>query len=133
MQTEREYAISLGLAKPTRGRMSAEAHAAIAEARSKGMVFAARQTAPVGVNAEPLPAVRVAADPDAEPGIWESFAPTPEPLRSGMLTFVGEAGKVTVNSTEACIDCKTSFSYDYKCRTPRFRDWRTGTIYTLGG
>ena len=39
MTTRREYAISLGLAKPTRGRMSREAHAAIEKAESEGMNF----------------------------------------------------------------------------------------------
>lgn len=37
--TRKEYAISLGLAKPGRGRMSKEAHAAIAEAEARGQVF----------------------------------------------------------------------------------------------
>lgn len=37
--TRKEYAISLGLAKPGRGRMSKEAHAAIAQAEADGMVF----------------------------------------------------------------------------------------------
>src|SRR6478735_3618881 len=39
MTTKREYAISLGLAQPTRGRMSREAHAAIAKAEAEGMKF----------------------------------------------------------------------------------------------
>lgn len=40
MTTRREYAASLGLAIPnTRGRLSKEAHEAIAKAESEGMVF----------------------------------------------------------------------------------------------
>lgn len=39
MGTKREYAISLGLAVPGRGRLSREAHAAIAKAESNGMTF----------------------------------------------------------------------------------------------
>jgi len=37
--TKREYAVSLGLAKPARGRMSPAAYDAIAKAESEGMVF----------------------------------------------------------------------------------------------
>jgi len=39
MATEREYLVSIGLARPGRGRFSAEAKAARDEALSKGMVF----------------------------------------------------------------------------------------------
>jgi hypothetical protein len=37
--TQREYLISLGLAKATRGKFSREGHAALATAREGGMVF----------------------------------------------------------------------------------------------
>jgi hypothetical protein len=40
MMTRKEYAISLGLAKPGRGRMSKEAHEAISQALADGYVFA---------------------------------------------------------------------------------------------
>lgn len=39
MATEREYLVTLGLAKAGRGRFSAEAKAALAKAKSDGMVF----------------------------------------------------------------------------------------------
>lgn len=39
IQTKREYAVSLGLATMGRGRLSREAHAAIAKAEAEGMVF----------------------------------------------------------------------------------------------
>jgi hypothetical protein len=39
MTTKREYAISLGLATPGRGRLSREAHAAIDKAISEGKTF----------------------------------------------------------------------------------------------
>lgn len=47
MTTRREYAVSLGLAKFGRGRMSVEANAACDAAEAKGMVF----TEPVAVPA----------------------------------------------------------------------------------
>lgn len=40
MQSRKEYAISLGLAKPGRGRLSKEAWAAINQAEVEGVVFA---------------------------------------------------------------------------------------------
>lgn len=40
VQTEREYLVSKGLAKPSRGRFSKEAVAALADARKRGMKFA---------------------------------------------------------------------------------------------
>lgn len=39
MATKREYLVSLGLAKPGRGKFSREAHAALAKAEADGMVF----------------------------------------------------------------------------------------------
>lgn len=48
MKTKREYAISLGLAKEGRGRLSREAHAAIAKAESEGVKFA--ESGPVVVR-----------------------------------------------------------------------------------
>jgi hypothetical protein len=129
--TQREYAISLGLAKPTRGRMSADAWAAIHKAEADGMKFT--ETVPTrkvtgSVNANPLP------DPDAperKPGIFESFAPTPDPVRKGYLLFVKEnGGTIKVNSTEACRNCTCSFSY-CRCGKPTFVFWRTGEEYTL--
>lgn len=49
MMTRKEYAISLGLAKPGRGRMSKEAHEAIQKAIADGMVFAE------GSSVSPIP------------------------------------------------------------------------------
>lgn len=46
MQSRKEYAVSLGLAKPGRGRLSKEAWAAIRKAEEEGMVFA-EKSAPV--------------------------------------------------------------------------------------
>lgn len=44
--TKREYAISLGLAQPGRGRLSRAAHAAIAKAESEGMTFDVTESNP---------------------------------------------------------------------------------------
>lgn len=57
MTTRREYAASLGLAKPnTRGRLSKEAHEAIAKAEADGMVFTDNAKAkPVVLDSEGQP------------------------------------------------------------------------------
>ena len=56
MTTRREYAASLGLAKPnTRGRLSKEAHEAIAKAESEGMVFTDSAKAPKTQTLSPTP------------------------------------------------------------------------------
>jgi subtilisin family serine protease len=44
--TRRAYAVSLGLAKESRGRMSAKAYEAIASAEKSGMVFADTEATP---------------------------------------------------------------------------------------
>ena len=50
MTTKKEYAISLGLAKPGRGRMSLAAHDAIDKAISEGVVFTDSLTPPPNVT-----------------------------------------------------------------------------------
>lgn len=129
MQTEREYAISLGLAKPTRGRMSRVAHAAIADARAQGMTFSdavAVRKITSSVNANPLPAA-----PEDRPEAFDPYMPTPDTLRSGYLRFVKpNGGSLQVNATEACQNCKSSFSFCH-CEKPTFMFWRTGEVYRL--
>lgn len=71
MQTPREYLVSLGLAKPGKGRFSKEAVAALAAARAKGIQFKEAEVKPttprrprVAVKTEtPKPEVKV--DPKA--------------------------------------------------------------------
>ena len=46
MTTAREYLISKGLAKPGRGRLSRDAHAALAKAIAEGMTFTDSKPAP---------------------------------------------------------------------------------------
>lgn len=62
MQTRKEYAVSLGLASPGRGRMSKEAHEAIRAAEAEGMVFADKASPKpveiVNVKYEPQTKVR---------------------------------------------------------------------------
>jgi hypothetical protein len=118
MTSRREYAISLGLAKPTRGRLSQAAQDAIAKAESEGMTFTETQSVKPTVNGNPLPAE---PKPEKEPGIFETFAPTPDPIRSGYLLFRKEnGGTIKVNASEVCQNCMSSFAYCF-CRKPTFR------------
>ena len=55
MTTKKEYAISLGLAKPGRGRMSLDAHKAIDKAISEGVVFTDSLTPPPHSKPKPKP------------------------------------------------------------------------------
>lgn len=128
-QTKREYAISLGLAQPTRGRMSREAHAAIADAEAKGMTFADTAVArriTSSVNADPLPA----EVPTEHSGV-NGDTPTPPTLRQGYLPFVKEnGGTLKVHANEGCENCHDSFTFCH-CSNPTFRFWKTDEVYTL--
>lgn len=63
MQTRKEYAVGLGLAKPGRGRLSKEAWEAIHAAEADGMQFADKKPPTVTqsniVNVKPEPRVKV--------------------------------------------------------------------------
>lgn len=134
MQTKREYAISLGLAQPTRGRMSREAHAAIADAEKAGMTFAdavAARKVSSSVNANPLPS----QEPQGERAEVETdqYAPTPPTLRTGYLSFrKADGGTLEVFAKEGCEHCKDSFTFCH-CSKPTFTYWKTGEVYTLAG
>lgn len=65
--TKREYAVSLGLATMGRGRLSREAHAAIAKAEAEGMTFddAAKPVVNTPKAAKPVSVAKPAAAPSA--------------------------------------------------------------------
>src|SRR5690349_18485890 len=102
MQSKREYAISLGLAQPTRGRMSRQAHAAIADAEAEGMVFAdtvVKRKVTGSVNANPLPAEPVEHD-NRSPFDIDQHHPTPGMVRpKEYLRFVNGKNSLSVFST----------------------------------
>lgn len=123
----RDYLVSLGLAKPGRGRFSADAKAALAEAEKNGIKFlekGAITTTVVTINddGERVNEVR-SVDP---------YAPHPEPFRTdGFYKFVKEnGGSIKVSVSEACIHCKFSFGWCL-CPKPSFRYWRTGDVYVM--
>lgn len=86
--TQREYLISLGLAKPTRGKFSREGHAALATAREAGQVFdddhkvapVKREPAAASVDRSRMEDGR----PTTEPG--GVYPPTPPQLRVRLIS-----------------------------------------------
>lgn len=110
MTTKREYAISLGLAKPGRGRMSAAAHDAINKAISEGMTFSDTLKAPA--KTEKAPAAKATQDNSV-------IAPTAairEP--NGYSFFYMEGGKKRkVSNRTACYNCGYSVGW-HLCNAP---------------
>lgn len=115
--TKREYAVSLGLATMGRGRLSREAHAAIAKAEAEGMTFddavkvaptpKAHTDKPVKVKAEPVLNAQTIGD-----------VKTRYPIDT---IFVGKDsnGKTReVNARQACFHCGYSLT-SHACNEPR--------------
>jgi len=74
MATKREYLVGLGLAKPGRGRFSADAKAALAKAESEGVTFSDGKDASESPDSEPR-----APRPVSTKGEGQAFAYKPEP------------------------------------------------------
>lgn len=120
MQTKREYAASLGLAVAgARGRLSREAHAAITEAESNGLIFS---------DASP---VKVAPTPRAEKSAKSVTVNAPV-IVGEVVGLVGNGDldalyvgvdsrnkKVTVNARQVCrnsgyslVGCRCGLSHE---------------------
>ena len=118
MQTERDYLVSLGLAKPGRGRFSNEAKQALAKARSEGMTF---KGAPVP-RVEPSEAVSTVEAPSTRTGPMDAVT---NPYGQAFIrysegtTFTGTDSlgtKHTVDHRQAC-DCGYSL-LGHVCDSP---------------
>lgn len=119
MPTKREYAISLGLAKEGRGRMSREAHAAIDKAISEGMTF--DDPSPV-VSVKPAKPktdkpIRVARQPQGE-----SLGPVADIATrypdTQKFKGVDSKGKThIVNARTVCVPCGYSLT-SHRCNSP---------------
>lgn len=113
MTTKREYAISLGLAKPGRGRLSAEAHAAIQKAMGEGVVFS--DSTPTS------PAQTTKAPKDSKTPSETVIAPTAvvsEP-NGYKFFYIDDKGKRrNVSERTACYSCGYSVGWHY-CDTPK--------------
>lgn len=124
---KREYLMSLNppLAKEGRGKFSNAAKEALAKAEAEGIVFVDKKSvvstvATVNENGEIV----------SERREINIYAPHPDPIREGRLTFAGKGTKMTVSASEACVSCMHSFGWCY-CETPMFRYWKTGEVLSL--
>lgn len=111
MQTRREYAISLGLAVPGRGRLSAKAHEAINKAENSGMKFSDSPFVSARPNTGVQPSAIVKTD---------VFPADPTPTFAETVTFKGIVnGKtVIVDGRQVCSgDSGCGYSLSY-CRCP---------------
>lgn len=116
MTTKREYAISLGLAKPGRGRLSAAAHEAINKAISEGMTFSDSAPAPAEKNDKPKP------EPKSSSGDEKNFfGPTPDKRFNGGWYIVVNGKNKSVSGREVCRTCGYSLDY-HICNLPTIPD-----------
>lgn len=110
MQTRKEYAASLGLAKPGKGRMSKAAHEAIEKAIAEGMEFR---------DASPRPAAQKSAS-EPKPvknDAVNNFAGTPAPSHSGDWFTQVNGKRVTISEKSVCTTCGYSLAY-HACLSP---------------
>lgn len=121
---KRDWLVSKGLAKPGRGRFSADAKTAIAEAEKNGIVFADKS-----VTLSTVVFIDDNGERQEEKREVNPFAHHPEPIRTNdYYTFTGAKGfRLQVSVTEACNTCRYSLGWCY-CETPTFRHWRTGEV-----
>lgn len=133
MLTPKEYAVSLGLARPGRGRMPVAAHEAINKARAEGMQFAdpkvksspANNDKPQPPKVRGVSAPRFDKPPAASKSSSVSSAPDSIPQESPRLygdntywTYTNDKGKtVKVNGIQVCTHCKYSL-YWHRCSNP---------------
>lgn len=129
MIDKRTWLAERDLAKAgTRGKFSNAAKEALAKAEAEGIVFIDRKAAATLVTTVTVKdnGERVEEKKQVNP-----FAPHPPATRSGMLEFVGPYNrKISVNSTEACEQCRYSFGW-CKCNVPTFTYWKDGKTYSL--
>ena len=117
----RDYAISLGLAKPGRGRMSRAAHEAIAKAEAEGKTFS---DSPVKSDS-PKSNSDSADKPDSVKSNSEPkdfFGPTPNPIYNGGWYVVENGKRVDVSGKEVCRNCMCSLDY-HRCDSPILPAW----------
>ena len=110
METRREYAIRLGLAKPGRGRLSAAAHDAINKALADGMRFS-------DVPVSDSPVTSEEATKKNTEGTF--FGDTPEPLYNGGWYVVEDGNRISISGKEVCRTCMNSLDY-HRCNAPTF-------------
>ncbi len=113
--TKREYAVSLGLAKPSRGKFSTAAKEAIAAKEAEGYVFADATTATAPAPATKDEAKPVPADPRDSLYICPSDFRFPEEEWKAVAVVDGK--RVVYSMRECCNNCRCSLT-NHMCNTP---------------
>lgn len=117
----KDYAASLGLCKPGRGRMNAAALEAVAKARAEGMTFS-KEGAPKITVDRPKPEVTVTDKATKSEvvvkgkDIRQAAPMTSEPGTMWTGTFNGKIIK-NISGATCCTRCQVSLSY-HTCNTP---------------
>lgn len=126
MQTRREYAVSLGLAKMTRGRMGKEAKDAIAKAEAEGVKFSDSPSVSIVKNEDGTETKTVSNSSD------NYFGPTPDPRYPNDNWYVKGNKKMKVSNRAACANCLYSLLY-HVCDTPAALSGSTIEVVEYGG
>lgn len=144
--TPREYLVSLGLAKPTRGRFGKEAVKALEQARERGIVFDEPTVTPTKVyvkkeskDSAPEPAAPVdnpGVDPKAvrewakeEGHIVSDRGRIPGPVVNAYLAAKGSDAVLARNPNAVIQEAPRAFPEGQRFR---FRNQETGRTYTIG-
>lgn len=122
MQTRRDYLVSLGLAKPGRGKFSNDAKQALVKARAEGVKFsdddAPVKSAPVSLVKGDAP-VKETTAPKSEAGMTPYLTPDeyrfPEREYRGITFDNGKRKEVSLR--ECCNTCRVSL-VNHMCDSP---------------
>lgn len=128
MTTRREYAISLGLATPGKGRMSNAAHQAIEKAEAEGMQFTDAKPVTMKDKIEARKAkitesatrtAKVSAGLNnrlAQTAAQEAAEPLAKPFTGTFRAVMPDGSRKKLSDRTAC-QCGASLSFCY-CKTP---------------
>ena len=129
MQSKREYAASLGLAKAgARGKFSNAAKEAIAKAEAEGMKFSDVSTGPVSKPTGKPTVNSAGSESDQRTDPRDSLYVSPSDFRfpEGEYKAVGTDGK-TYSMRECCNTCQVSL-VNHACNAPTIHDNMTVNI-----
>ena len=116
--TEKDYAVSLKLAKPGKGRMSLDAKAAVAKAKSEGMTFRGKAT--VGVVRDSKPTGPTVSKEEPESPVETVQNPYADAFRryadDQEFTYTYEGKVYPITGRTACMNCGYSL-YGHVCNT----------------
>lgn len=117
MQSRRDYLVSLGLAKPGRGKFSNDAKSALSKAEAEGMKFSDTVT-PTGIPPQRSTGQKseTAPKPTGNPGDTPYLSPSDFRFPEADYKAVGTNGK-TYGMREVCSTCRVSLT-NHMCNAP---------------